>query len=109
MYEWQKGIVNTLGGWSYHAKGIWICNPNENKPCLTVIGSSNYTRRAYSLDLETNAVIVTRDEQLKNAMRSEVDNILKNTKQMAVEDYEKEDRKVSLGVQLATKIVGEKL
>ena len=32
-----KGIVNTPGGWSYHAKGLWITAPGEDEPSITVI------------------------------------------------------------------------
>lgn len=70
LREWQRGVVNKPNGWSYHAKGIWLSARDKNdannwKPFITVIGSSNYTRRAYSLDLESNALIITRDEELR--------------------------------------------
>lgn len=32
-------------GWTYHAKGLWYTLPNERKPTLTFIGSSNFGER----------------------------------------------------------------
>lgn len=109
LLEWKKGIVNQENGWSYHAKGFWMTAPNEIKPSITIIGSSNYTRRAYSFDLETNAIIITKDEDLKNEMNKELLNIMQNTKPVTLEDFDHEDRKISKGVILATKILGKRL
>lgn len=37
VYEWQNGVVNTPGGWTYHAKGLWLTVPEEDEPSITVI------------------------------------------------------------------------
>lgn len=105
MLEWQNGIVNTPEGWSYHAKGMWINLPNEETPSMTIIGSSNYTKRAYGLDLETNAMIITKDEELKQAMKEEVDNLLQHTEEVKLKDFTEGKRQVSFGVKLATNIL----
>lgn len=109
LLEWQNGIVNTPNGWSYHAKGIWINLPNEEQPSLTVIGSSNYTKRAYGLDLESNALIITKDEELKNKMKKEIDNLLNHTNEVELKDFTEGKRKVSIGVKLATNIITKML
>ncbi|KTB23877.1 CDP-diacylglycerol--glycerol-3-phosphate 3-phosphatidyltransferase [Nakaseomyces glabratus] len=57
------------------------------------IGSSNDTRRAYSLDLESNAIIVTKDGQLRENIQQELDNILKYTKPVNLEDFSNEAHK----------------
>jgi len=49
--------------------------PGEQSPSITLIGSSNYTRRSYSLDIEMNALVITRSEQMKEALRKEVQNL----------------------------------
>lgn len=54
---WQRGVVGTPGGWSYHAKGVWLSHL-DGGPFLTYIGSSNLTRRSYKHDLECGAVLV---------------------------------------------------
>lgn len=132
LFEWQNGVVNTPGGWSYHAKGMWITVPEEELPSITVIGSSNYTKRAYSLDLESNAIIITKDEGLKKKMKQEVDHLMEHAKELTLNDFEPkivgyekdengqeikskpikqvdEDRRISYGVHLGLKLIGGKL
>lgn len=109
MLEWQNGIVNTPNGWSYHAKGLWINLPNENEPSISIIGSSNYTKRSYGLDLETNALIITKDEELKKAMNNEINNLLEHTSEVELKDFTEGKRKVSFGVKLATNILTKML
>lgn len=125
VYEWQNGIVNTTGGWSYHAKGLWITVPDEDCPSITCVGSSNYTKRAYSLDLETNAVIITKDPELKQQMRDEISNLMTYAKKLELSDFEPkkvvggeggevveggleidEDRRISVAVLFAMKLIG---
>ncbi|KAI5949297.1 PGS1 [Candida jiufengensis] len=88
VYEWQKGVVNTPGGWTYHAKGLWITVPDEEEPSITVIGSSNYTKRAYSSDLESNAIIITKDSLLKQKMKEEIDHLMENVKELKLTDFQ---------------------
>lgn len=130
LYEWQNGIVNTPSGWSYHAKGLWITVPDEELPSITIIGSSNFTKRAYSLDLESNALIITKDPGLKQRMRAEIDNLMTHAHPLELSDFDPkpvqstdnendstsdpvykvhDDRRISYGVQLALKIFGGKL
>ncbi|SCU90834.1 LAME_0E10198g1_1 [Lachancea meyersii CBS 8951] len=112
LNEWKKGVVNMPDGWSYHAKGIWLSenDPTDSRPAVTIVGSSNYTRRAYSADLESNVVIVTKDSDLKDAMQDEVNRLIANTKVITTQNFEEEhDRQVSLGVRVATKIIGKRL
>lgn len=109
MLEWQNGIVNTPNGWSYHAKGLWINLPHEKEPSISVIGSSNYTKRSYGLDLESNALIITKDEELKKSMKEEVDNLLQHTSEVELKDFTDGKRKVNYGVKLATNILTKML
>ncbi|EDK47384.1 CDP-diacylglycerol-glycerol-3-phosphate 3-phosphatidyltransferase [Lodderomyces elongisporus NRRL YB-4239] len=88
VYEWQNGVVNTPGGWTYHAKGIWITVPEENDPSITIIGSSNYTKRAYSSDLESNAIIITKDETLKREMTKEIDHLMEHVTELTLDDFQ---------------------
>lgn len=138
VYEWKNGVVNTPGGWSYHAKGLWMTVPEEDVPSITVVGSSNYTKRAYSHDLESNAIIITKSPELKLSMKQEIDNIMTHAHQMELSEFEPkpvesslnekpvldekgepikpkvhyqidDNRKISSGVRLAVKILGGKL
>ncbi|CAI7166401.1 CRE_collapsed_G0005460.mRNA.1.CDS.1 [Saccharomyces cerevisiae] len=115
LREWQRGVVNKPNGWSYHAKGIWLSTRDKSdsdnwKPFITVIGSSNYTRRAYSLDLESNALIITRDEELRKKMKAELDNLLQYTKPVTLEDFQSDPKRhIGTGVKIATSVLGKKL
>lgn len=107
LKEWRRGEVNTPDGWTYHAKGIWVTLPGEDEvgPSVTVVGSSNYTKRSYSLDLEANALIITRDRELQKKLAAEENWLQEYAKEMSKEDYAKDDRKVSLKVRMAMWLV----
>ncbi|XP_023287829.1 CDP-diacylglycerol--glycerol-3-phosphate 3-phosphatidyltransferase, mitochondrial isoform X2 [Orussus abietinus] len=61
----------TRPGWTYHAKGLWYSHPGQRKPCLTLVGSPNFGYRSVRKDLETQVAVVTRNEQLQEAMQNE--------------------------------------
>jgi len=45
--------------WTYHAKGLWLrekAGKDPSGPLVTVMGSSNFGRRSYELDLEAQLV-----------------------------------------------------
>ncbi|KAA8908030.1 hypothetical protein TRICI_004857 [Trichomonascus ciferrii] len=109
LLEWKRGVVNTPDGWSYHAKGLWITNPDEEAPFLTVVGSSNYTRRAYTHDLETNLLLVTCDPVIQQALKTEVDNLKQHTTKMERQDFEHPDRKPDWRQKTFIKFMGDKL
>ena len=77
LYEWKRGVVSEKDGWSYHAKGLWVTLPDKNStekeegPSITVIGSSNYTKRSHTLDLEANALVLTTDKDLQRRLRAD--------------------------------------
>ena len=127
LKEWKKGMVGEEGGWTYHAKGLWVTfplyspittttttpsssspsssSPSEEKesqdPSLTVIGSSNYTKRAYRLDLEANVVIATTDPGLRRRLAEEVRWLGEHAQAVDEEVFEAPERKVGLNVRLA--------
>ncbi|KAL0637163.1 CDP-diacylglycerol--glycerol-3-phosphate 3-phosphatidyltransferase [Maublancomyces gigas] len=107
LREWRKGTIGKdPDAWTYHAKGIWVTLPNEQNPSITLVGSSNYTKRSYSLDLEINALVVTEDESLKKQLRGEVEWLQEKSKKVTMEDFERTERRVSLKVRLALWLVG---
>ncbi|QIW98577.1 hypothetical protein AMS68_004095 [Peltaster fructicola] len=103
--EWRKGTVNTPGGWTYHAKGIWITLPGQQNPSVNLVGSSNYTKRSYSLDLEANALVVTSNPKLQQRYGEEVEHLQKHATPMQLIDFTKTERRVGLHVRLAMWIV----
>ena len=117
LKEWKHGKVNEEGGWTYHAKGLWITFPSaaraeeeaateaaekaQEDPSLTVIGSSNYTKRSYELDLEANVVIATSDAGLRRRLGEEVAWLNEHAKPVDESEFEKPERKVSVAVRLS--------
>ena len=103
--EWQKGTVNTPGGWTYHAKGIWITLPGQQDPAISLVGSSNYTKRSYSLDLEANTLIVTTNRDLQRRLGEEEKWLQEHATVVTRDDYAKTERRVGLHVRIAMWIV----
>lgn len=105
LKEWRHGTVGTPGGWTYHAKGIWITLPGESNPSMSIVGSSNYTKRSYSLDLETGALIVTTNDSLKKQLGDEQEWISEHATPVTRDDLAKLERRVGLRVRIAMWIV----
>jgi len=105
LREWRKGTVGEPGGWTYHAKGLWVTLPENTNPSISVIGSSNYTKRSYSLDLEANALIVTENEGLKQRLGDEQRWLKENTSIVTRDDFAKTERRVGLKVRIAMMMV----
>ena len=108
LKEWKKGMVGQEGGWTYHAKGLWVTFPSSSSsevekedPSLTVIGSSNYTKRSYELDLEANVIIATSDPGLRRRLGEEVKWLGEHAKLVNEQEFEKPERKVGMNVRMA--------
>ncbi|KAK6534775.1 CDP-diacylglycerol--glycerol-3-phosphate 3-phosphatidyltransferase [Arthrobotrys megalospora] len=106
LLEWRRGVVGQPGGWTYHAKGIWVTLPEYTSPSLTVVGSSNYTRRSKKLDLEMNAVVITEDKELQKELADEIEHLKTYAKPLELEDFEKEERKVPWETKVLLWLVG---
>jgi CDP-diacylglycerol--glycerol-3-phosphate 3-phosphatidyltransferase len=101
LKEWRRGTIGEPEGWTYHAKGLWVTLPGELKPTMTIVGSSNYTKRSYNLDLEANVLIVTRDTALQNKLAEEESWLQEYSKPVTSTEYEKPERHVGIKVRLA--------
>ncbi|KAJ6788718.1 hypothetical protein PWT90_10056 [Aphanocladium album] len=106
LKEWRHGVVGQPGGWTYHAKGLWVAMPGDAAgPSMSVIGSSNYTKRSYSHDLEVGALIVTQDQGLKERLKGEQAWLQEHATAMTREDFSTNERRVGLKVRIAMWIV----
>jgi CDP-diacylglycerol--glycerol-3-phosphate 3-phosphatidyltransferase len=105
LKEWRRGTVDEPGGWTYHAKGLWVTMPNETTPSISLVGSSNYTKRSYSLDLEANALIVTRDKDLMKRLGDEEQWLQEYAKPVDKDEFARTERRVGLHVRIAMWLV----
>jgi CDP-diacylglycerol--glycerol-3-phosphate 3-phosphatidyltransferase len=105
LKEWRRGTVGKPGGWTYHAKGLWITLPGDKDPAVSLVGSSNYTRRSYSLDLEVGALVVTRNEGLKARLGGEQRWLQEHAQPVTQDDFARNERRVGLHVRIAMWIV----
>lgn len=122
LREWQRGVIGEEGGWTYHAKGLWVTlqsnssspereqsRPEQGSrnsfPNITSIGSSNYTTRSYSLDLEVSALIVTCDEALMAKWERERVALLDRSRAVTEEELAGEKRRANWRVRVAMWIV----
>ncbi|KAI3662028.1 hypothetical protein MP638_005476 [Amoeboaphelidium occidentale] len=67
----------TREGWSFHAKGFWLYRNDidELTPFATAIGSPNFGERSSKLDLESQVLVVTKDQNLRDRMRQEMESL----------------------------------
>lgn len=108
--EWRRGTVDEPDGWTYHAKGIWISLGRKDRHVksevdISVIGSSNYTKRSYCLDLEAGVIILTNNLNLKKQLGKERDALEENAKKISINEISMPERKIGLKVRLAMWIV----
>lgn len=99
LREWRLGTVGRPHGWTYHAKGLWFTLASAPEqiptgPCITLIGSSNYTVRSHTLDAEAGAVLVTRDPGLQSQLAREQATLLEHTREVLAEDLRGGSRRV---------------
>ena len=81
---------------------------DEPGPSITLIGSSNYTKRSYSLDLEIGAMVVTGNEDLKRRLKEETEWLQADASATTMDELIKNDRRVGFKVRVAMWLV-EKL
>ncbi|KAG6009939.1 hypothetical protein E4U21_000710 [Claviceps maximensis] len=105
LKEWRLGTTGQPGGWTYHAKGLWVTMPGQANPSISIIGSSNYTKRSYSHDLEVGALIVTRDEKLMKKLGDEQAWLQEHAHKVTRDDFARNERRVGLQVRIAMWIV----
>ncbi len=105
LKEWRRGTIGQPGGWTYHAKGLWVTLPREDHPSITLVGSSNYTKRSYSLDLETNLLVLTRNQDLQRRLGAEENWLQEHARTVDLDEFTKTERRVGLHVRVAMWIV----
>ncbi|ORZ03397.1 hypothetical protein BCR43DRAFT_483288 [Syncephalastrum racemosum] len=92
-------------GWTYHAKGMWVSLPGENHPTLTMIGSPNFGHRSSERDLEAQAVVITKNDELRSAFKKEIEHLNAYSTLVSTETFAQQDRRVPYGVRVATAMI----
>ncbi|CAO0799778.1 unnamed protein product [Mucor circinelloides] len=93
-------------GWTYHAKGLWVnLGVDDALPSATMIGSPNFGQRSSERDLEAQALVITKNENLRRALHKEVDLLHQHSEVVSNETFAKLDRQVPNGVKIATAFV----
>ncbi|GAN10187.1 CDP-diacylglycerol--glycerol-3-phosphate 3-phosphatidyltransferase, mitochondrial-like isoform X1 [Mucor ambiguus] len=93
-------------GWTYHAKGLWVnLGADDTLPSATMIGSPNFGQRSSERDLEAQALVITKNENLRRALHKEVDLLHQHSEVVSNETFAKLDRQVPNGVKIATAFV----
>lgn len=133
LREWRRGTVGEPDGWTYHAKGLWVTllqspairsaahhQPGDAEtsrlpsvdavsggvgPCATVVGSSNYTKRSYGLDLEAGALVVSSNEGLMKRWKREEEQLVARSRMVEEDELAGEGRRAGWNVRVAMWIV----
>lgn len=107
LMEWKRGTCGQPGGWTYHAKGLWVALPEAGQPSVTLIGSSNYTARSHTLDLEANALVLTSNMDLQQRLGEEEKHLREGyAKPVDMDEFSRTERRVGWKVRVAMWIVG---
>ena len=67
--------------WTFHTKGLWIHDLRSNL-MLTTIGSPNFGYRSVNRDLEVQLVLVTSDQELKERLTTEYDDVWQSSSEI---------------------------
>ena len=83
--------------WTFHVKGLWFsCNDTNNKilhPEMTVIGSSNFGRRSFHRDFESQIYMYTKNSFLKQELFNEYNRLAQDTELVRKELWQRNSRK----------------
>lgn len=83
-------------GWTFHGKGMWFSPSVEAGTPLTIIGSSNFGRRSYGCDLESQLVMYTRDPTLQSKLKAEYEQLSQDTELVTEQVWQRPDRNLSV-------------
>ncbi|KAI9492351.1 hypothetical protein BDB00DRAFT_828653 [Zychaea mexicana] len=92
-------------GWTYHAKGLWAYLGAQTRPVLTMIGSPNFGHRSSERDLEAQAIVITQNKRLQEALHKEVKRLHDYSELVTRDTFTKQDRLVPYGVRAATAMI----
>jgi len=96
MFEFRKA------GWTFHGKGMWYSELGS--PCMTMVGSPNFGYRSEMRDLESQIIILTKNEDLQTRLKHEQDHLFKHSEKVSDKTFEEEKRTVPLWVRVVVSL-----
>ncbi|KRX07518.1 hypothetical protein PPERSA_11067 [Pseudocohnilembus persalinus] len=90
LHEFQKNQ------WTFHSKGMWVCENNQDVPNLTIIGSSNYSSRSYNRDTELNFTFYSMCDKFSNKLLLETQHQYTHTQEKTKLNLSKDDPDMKL-------------
>ncbi|TFK46642.1 hypothetical protein OE88DRAFT_1667261 [Heliocybe sulcata] len=95
LSEWERG------GWTYHAKGLWLSPTHDSAPVLTLLGSTNLNSRSANLDTELSFIMMSSSPELRRQLQQEVEGLWRHAR-----PWQGAGRKVRLGTKALVNVVG---
>jgi CDP-diacylglycerol---glycerol-3-phosphate 3-phosphatidyltransferase len=79
MFEYENGE------WTFHAKGAWLYEKTQPQlPQMTIVGSSNFSRRSNRRDVEAQLYIVSDCDNFKQRMHDECQSLFSKASEMNI-------------------------
>jgi CDP-diacylglycerol---glycerol-3-phosphate 3-phosphatidyltransferase len=82
-------------GWTFHGKGMWFSPSVHSPPQLTIVGSSNFGRRSYGCDLESQLVMFTRSPVLRQKLHDEYQQLTQPAELVSDQVWTRTDRSLN--------------
>ena len=102
-------------GWWFHGKGLWVYEPSKGpegetlrgeSPCMTVVGSSNFSYRSNRRDTESQLYVYSQCEEFNEKLKQEVDFLFSNGKPKSEKEMRNsEGMRVGLRVKLLARLL----
>ena len=83
----------TNGDWTYHAKGAWAYEKDEEAgPVMTVIGSSNFSHRSNRRDTEVQLYVISECDSFKKRLHDECEELFANSQKVDISTLKKDSQ-----------------
>lgn len=76
--------------WSFHGKGVWLYKKGDTTPSVTGIGGSNFNKRGYQRDFESQFYFFSKDPDFNSMIGKEAEN-KEDFREMSIRDIENDE------------------
>jgi len=92
-------------GWTFHGKGMWATAINQSLPYMVLIGSPNFGGRSVEKDLESQVIILTENNTLREKIEEERKYIWKDSVEVNDDTFKPPERKPTLFIRILSYVV----